>query len=283
MLRLNGKKIIIAGPCALESREQLQLCRGLLQPLGIRAIRASLWKPRTQPGWDGLGESSLEVLLEETILHGLIPATEIISVEHAHHIVNVLRRFGSAVSILVWLGARNQNHIEQRRIARVLSSGSPCIHLMFKNQMWEDEKHWKGIYEHIKNAGFPPERLLVCHRGFAPGRMPNPDGFRNLPDFDMAMRIKQETGLPMILDPSHIGGSKENVFKIVKKSLSYNFDGYIVEVHHTPQEARTDKQQQLAPHEFEKLLKMIEPEQAWRETTDLSEFYGESNPKLKCC
>lgn len=258
MLKKKGNKLMIAGPCALESREQLQACRSLLQPLGINTIRASLWKPRTQPGWEGLGEESLEILLEETIFHGVMPATEIISVSHAEQVVKNLRKFGNKASILVWLGARNQNHIEQKKIAQVLAMGPETLYFMFKNQMWEDERHWKGIYEHITHAGFPTERLLICHRGFAPGRMANPESFRNLPDFEMAMRIKQETGLPMILDPSHIGGTRENVFKIVKQSQSYDFDGYIVEVHNTPDQAKTDVRQQLSIHEFRDLLTLIE-------------------------
>lgn len=251
------EKIIIAGPCALESRQQISTCRSLLQPLGISTIRASLWKPRTQPGWEGLGASNLHVLLEETIPYGLTPATEILSVEHAHSIVETMDSHGEKAQILVWLGARNQNHIEQRRIARVLAAGAKHVTFMFKNQMWEDERHWSGIYEHITNAGFPREKLMICHRGFSPGRMPNPEGFRNLPDFDMAMRIKEKTKLPMILDPSHIGGSQENVVKIINEARKYDFDGYLVEVHHEPEKAITDAKQQLSVNDFAKILTLL--------------------------
>lgn len=252
----NGK-IIIAGPCALESRQQLQACRHMLQPLGINAIRASLWKPRTQPGWEGLGSESVDLLFEETLPHGLIPATEILSSEHAHHIVDALKRYDSKGKVLVWIGARNQNHIEQRRIAQALASGPKTITFMFKNQMWVDERHWMGIYEHIIEAGFPKERLLACHRGFSPGQALNPEGLRNFPDFEMAMRLKQRMQIPMLLDPSHIGGSRLNVMKIMEQAQKYNFDGYLVEVHHQPEEAKTDIHQQLSLQEFQQLLKII--------------------------
>ncbi len=108
-------KWIIAGPCALESREQLRGCVTSLKALGIRMVRASLWKPRTQPGWEGLGGMSLPLLLEETLPHGLIPATEIMSAEHALMAIHALEHYGEEAQMIIWLGSRNQNHIEQRR------------------------------------------------------------------------------------------------------------------------------------------------------------------------
>src|SRR5262249_25176066 len=136
-----SRKLIIAGPCALESRQQLRSCCSMLQPLGIKAIRASLWKPRTQPGWEGLGAGSLDLLLEETLPLGLVPATEILNGEHARLVVNALQKYGPDSKMLVWLGARNQNHIEQRAIAQILADGPKNLTFMFKNQMWAEERH----------------------------------------------------------------------------------------------------------------------------------------------
>lgn len=254
---LNLNKLITAGPCALESRQQLRECVSHLKRLQIPIIRASLWKPRTIPGWEGLGKESLPLLLEETLPHGLMPATEIISSEHAENVVNVLKDFGDKARMLVWLGARNQNHLEQQKIAKILAGGPDTLHFMFKNQMWDDERHWIGIYEHILTAGFPKERLLMCHRGFCPGKMANPHGYRNLPDFEMAMRVKKKTQLPMILDPSHIGGSKGNVFKVMEEARQYDFDGYMIEVHTDPEKAKTDANQQLSISEFQVVLQNI--------------------------
>lgn len=255
----NLGKLVIAGPCALESREQLRECVHVLKEMGISMIRASLWKPRTQPGWEGLGWMSLPVLLEETIPQGMIPATEIISTEHARMVVDALGHYGQDARMLVWLGSRNQNHIEQKKISQILTSGPKGITFMFKNQMWDDERHWLGICEHILSTGFPAERLMICHRGFCPGKIPNPRGYRNLPDFEMAMRIKEKTNLPMILDPSHIGGSQDNVFEICSMAAAYDFDGCLVEVHSHPASAKTDAKQQLSADQFRALLKMIRP------------------------
>ena len=247
-------KIVIAGPCALESRQQLRDCVQALKAMGVKMVRASLWKPRTQPGWEGMGWMSLPLLLEETLPHGLIPATEIISAEHALMVVHALEHHGSDARMIVWLGSRNQNHMEQKKISKILATGPDGITFMFKNQMWDDERHWMGICEHILGEGFPRERLMVCHRGFSPGKAPNQKGYRNLPDFEMAMRIKEKTGLPMLLDPSHIGGSRENVAEICRMSTAYNFDGYIIEMHSDPKNAKTDANQQLDPSELQELL-----------------------------
>jgi 3-deoxy-D-arabino-heptulosonate 7-phosphate (DAHP) synthase len=255
-----SRKLVIAGPCALESRQQLRSCCSMLQPLGIKAIRASLWKPRTQPGWEGLGAESLDLLLEETIPNGLIPATEILNAEHAKLVVEALKKFGADSKMLVWLGARNQNHIEQRNIAQTLAKGPSNLTFMFKNQMWAEERHWMGIFEHIIDAGYPRERLIACHRGFSPGMVPNLQGLRNLPDFEMAMRLKEKMKIPMVLDPSHIGGSRMNVLNIIKEAQQYHFDGYLIEVHDQPENAKTDVNQQLSVGEFQEVLSIINGE-----------------------
>lgn len=260
------EKLIIAGPCALESREQLSECVKSLKQMEITTIRASLWKPRTQPGWEGLGWMSLPLLLEETIPKGMMPATEILSAEHAHMIVHALQHYGEDAQMLVWLGSRNQNHIEQQRISKILTTGPKGLLLMFKNQMWEDEKHWLGICEHLLLGGMPRERLLTCHRGFSPGKSPNPKNYRNLPDFDMAMRVKEKLGIPMLLDPSHIGGSRDNVIHLCSLAAPYDFDGYMIEMHRDPDNAKTDAKQQLSPHTMGSLLENLRSSETRRAT-----------------
>jgi 3-deoxy-D-arabino-heptulosonate 7-phosphate (DAHP) synthase len=254
-------QIIIAGSCALETREQFQENISLLKVEGINIFRASLWKPRTGPGWEGNGERGVPILLEETLPHGYIPATEVMTGDHALQIDRGVKAYGRDARAIVWIGARNQNHFEQRRIASVLAEGSGQVYLMVKNQVWHDFKHWIGIFEHIIESGFPRERLIMCHRGFSPGRNENPDGYRNLPEFSMAMDVRKHTGVPMVLDPSHIAGSQENVFKVMTLAREYEFDGYMIEVHANPELAWTDKEQQITPgmlgeimHSYEGIL-----------------------------
>lgn len=256
-------KIIIAGPCALESREQLIRCAEELKKDGIKYLRASLWKPRTTPGWEGYGFYGIPMLLEEALNRDLIPCTEILSAIQAQMMVDALRICGvEDAGAVVWLGARNQNHFEQKRIASFLANGTKNLIFMFKNQIWLDKRHWFGIYEHILSAGFPKERLWACHRGFTPGYGSNPENLRNIPEFEMAMEMKEKMGIPMLLDPSHIGGHHEKVVKIIEESLKYDFDGYLIETHDNVAVAKTDASQQLTFDQMKKVIKMIEDNEA---------------------
>jgi chorismate mutase len=251
-------KILIAGPCALESRMQLRECVQALKEDGVTIIRASLWKPRTQPGWEGIGDEGIDILLEETIPHGMIPATEVIYAEHAEKIIKAMKKYGPDVTAVLWIGARNQNHLEQQRIARVIANSGMNIYLMAKNQAWYDERHWAGICEHLLSAGMAKEKVMLCHRGFCPGLLPNPREYRNLPDMLMAMRVQAKMGVPMILDPSHIGGTRENVIDIMLEGELYPFDGMIVEVHCNPDQALTDAKQQLRPDQLRRHMDRLE-------------------------
>lgn len=256
-------KIIIAGPCALESREQLIISAEHLKELGIKNIRACLWKPRTRPGWEGFGFYGLPMLMEETLKRGLTPCTEILTAIQAQMVVDALRICGfKNAGAIVWLGARNQNHFEQKRMASILAKGPPNLIFMFKNQIWLDKRHWFGIFEHIIEAGFPKERLWGCHRGFTPGYGSNPEQLRNLPEFELAMEMKERMGIPMLLDPSHIGGNNEKVIKIIEQSFDYNFDGYLIETHDNVQAAKTDASQQLSFDQMKFVLEMIKSKDA---------------------
>lgn len=251
------KKTIIAGPCALESKAQLVNCIENLKPLGVNIIRASLWKPRTAPGWEGLGFYGLPLLLEETLSRGLIPATEIMTAIQAQMCIDALKFFGDNARMIVWLGARNQNHFELRRLAHILREGPPSLILIFKNQIWIDKKHWFGLYQHILQSGFPQNRLIACHRGFNPGYGDNPRLLRNIPEYEMSMEMKENMGIPMFLDPSHIAGSRDKVFTIVEESLNYDYDGYLIEVHDNVSLAKTDINQQLTFEQLGRLLDII--------------------------
>ncbi len=251
-------KTIIAGPCALESREQLITCAEELKKDGLKYVRASLWKPRTTPGWEGFAFYGIPMLFEETLNRGLIPCTEILSAIQAQMMVDALKICGiKNAGAVVWLGARNQNHFEQKRIASILASGPPNLIFMFKNQIWLDKRHWFGIYEHIMSVGFPKERLWACHRGFTPGYGENPKQLRNIPEFEMAMEMKEKMGIPMFLDPSHIGGERHKVMKIIDESLNYNFDGYLIETHDNIDVAKTDASQQLTFEQMREVMEMI--------------------------
>ncbi len=257
MNKFERKPFIIAGPCSAEPGEQIQISAREGLKRNIDAMRVSLWKPRTEPGgFEGLGEEGLPLLLMASQM-GITPATEVMLPQHAERVIDTVIKHSSDAKVIVWLGSRNQNQLLQREIGRVVA-GEPRVILMIKNQPWRDERHWKGIAGFAIEGGASHSQIMMIHRGFAPTGIEK-DGLRNPPDFEMAMRVKRETNLPMIIDPSHIGGSVENVMRIAKDALDYEndglkFDGLMVEVHPNPETAATDKKQQLTWDQFDQIL-----------------------------
>ncbi len=251
-----NKKIIIAGPCALESRELMLETVTQAKRLQVDYVRLSLWKPRTKPGFEGIGVRGIPLLVEAAKM-GVHPAVEPLLPEHAEKVADAVLNATPHGKLLLWIGARNQNHIIQREIAKIASRDKRIV-LMVKNQFWHSEKHWEGIIEHVLEGGIKATNLVICHRGFEPTTENNPYGYRNVPDWNMAMDMKGKTNLSMFFDPSHTGGNVENVIRIIKEASRYAFDGYIIEVHPDPVHALTDQNQQLTWQQFaalsEKLL-----------------------------
>lgn len=244
------KHIIIAGPCAAESKNQILTSLHEAKKRNVDFVRISLWKPRTKPGFEGLGYRGIELLIEAAKL-GVNPATEVILPEQARAVMDAVFSEIPKTRLMLWIGSRNQNHVIQREIARVAASDKRVV-LMVKNQPWPNEDHWEGIAGHILSGGIPKNRTILCHRGFTPNGI-NPHRYKNVPDFEMAMRIKRKTGLPMIFDPSHTGGVVKNVIQIMGEAMKHSFDGIIVEVHPDPIHALTDAKQQLTWKEFDQL------------------------------
>lgn len=255
MNRNRLEKQIIVGPCALESREHAQETIRNAQALGIQTIRMNLWKPRTRPGFEGVGKHGLP-WVKEAAEQGMTPAMEVITAEHAELVMNAVLRHPHT-TLLLWIGSRNQNHLVQQQIGQAVA-GEPRVNLMLKNQPWKDETHWKGIVEHVIHGGADPSQLLLCHRGFAPQ---SETSLRNAPDLAMAERMRNELNLPMILDPSHIGGKKDLVIKLAQEFAHLPWvDGQIIEVHPNPNEAKTDAKQQLSWEDLAALLPIMDQE-----------------------
>lgn len=256
---LNLKKIIIAGPCAAETREQVIKSAKEAKKRGVKILRASLWKPRTEPGFDGVKEAGIDWLVEVAKM-GLTPGTEVLNARNTKAVLQAIAKNVSNPSALIWVGARNQNHDEQIAIARVVKR-YPWARFMFKNQPWRHERHWRGILKHILSSKIGKDKVILSHRGFDPGtdEPRDPKSLRNVPDYKMAMTIKTEEDVEMIIDPSHMGGTVENVIKITKEAMRYGengalFDGFIFEVHPNPSVAWTDAKQQLTWEQFDELM-----------------------------
>ncbi len=250
---MQKKLILIAGPCAAESKEQIQISIDNAKKRNLDFMRLNLWKPRTKPGFEGLQDDGLP-LVALAASQGVNPGTEVILPSQAEKFVQAALDASSTAKVLVWIGARNQNHYVQQEIARVVK-GEKRAYLMVKNQPWASQDHWEGIIEHVLHGGIDNDHLYVCHRGFTPHGYDNPYNMRNVPDFEMAMEMKKKWHFPMIFDPSHIGGTVENVLRVSEEAAQHAFDGLIVEVHPNPKEALTDAKQQLTWEEFDQMPK----------------------------
>jgi len=251
-----SEKLNIVGPCAGESLSQItQTIEWASHHSNISGIRGNFWKPRTRPGFEGNGIEVLDWMLSAKQDIDLILSTEVIIPDHVTQIAQKIHDHANQnIEMILWIGSRNQNHIVQRDIAKRVSNEMPKnTRLMIKNQPWKSKDHWMGIIEHV-TSNLADSRVILCHRGFDPGNFPNPQGFRNLPDFPMAMRVKQESGLLMLNDPSHEGGNVENVIAIAIFSKIFNFDGQVIEAHPNPILAVTDAKQQLSFSQANQIL-----------------------------
>ena len=248
--------LVIAGPCAAETPEQIQVSLEQAKLRNVDYVRISLWKPRTRPGYEGMGLEAGIPMLKKAIEMGLNPATEIMLPEQAHAILDEVLPILGEQRIMLWIGARNQNHMVQRDIAKAAARDSR-VTLMVKNQPWPCEKHWEGIADHVLDSGISKENVVLCHRGFIPSGH-NPHQWRNLPDSAMAMRIREKTGLPMILDLSHTAGHSDKIKDIAMEAVTFPYDGTITEVHPSPTNAWTDAAQQITWNDFDEILERME-------------------------
>lgn len=248
-----NENIIIAGPCAVESLDQVQKTIAGALELEIDTIRLNLWKPRTTPGFDGVGAAGIS-WVKEAVHQNLRVAMEVLLPEHAEFLMNEILAIHPQATLLLWIGSRNQNHLVQRDIGSAVA-GENRVKLMIKNQPWKSKDHWIGILQHVQSGGAHLEQLLMCHRGHAPSGITQ---LRNIPDWEMAMEVKKDTGVPMLIDPSHIGGRQDLVQQIALEAAQLPFaDGQIIEVHPDPLTAMTDKRQQLDWDQMTELVPLL--------------------------
>lgn len=240
----SAKPVIIAGPCAAESRKQvLETASALSGTQNMLAFRAGLWKPRTRPGeFEGVGKQGLAWLKEVKQKYGFRLAVEIAIPSHADLCIK------SGIDI-VWIGARTVvSPFVVDEIARALSGSDICV--MVKNPVNPDLSLWAGGIERLKKAGLT--NLAAVHRGFDIYAS-NP--YRNIPLWEIPIELKRLfPELPMLCDPSHIGGRRELLAHLSQKALDLGMDGLMIESHIDPENALTDMAQQIAPDKLQKIL-----------------------------
>ena len=253
-----GHPIMIAGPCSVESEEQLREVVSFLSSNGIKILRAGVWKPRTRPGsFEGLGERSLPWLRELSREFGVAFAVEVAKPEH----VDLALEFGIQV---LWIGARSTaNPFTVQGIADSLKGVD--IPVMVKNPTNPDLELWIGGLERLNKAGI--RELAAIHRGFSTYRKGR---YRNIPMWEIPIELKRRIPeIPLICDPSHISGKQDLIWEVAQKSADLNYDGLMIEVHPVPNNAKSDAAQQL---DFSGFLSVMENLELRRDTLKDDQF-----------
>lgn len=239
----SSNPLIIAGPCSVESEEQiLATARALSQIPEVKMLRGGIWKPRTRPdAFEGRGEEGLVWLQEAKRETGLPTATEVATPKH----VELALKYDIDT---LWIGARTVvNPFSVQQLADALKGVD--IPVMIKNPVSPDLNLWLGAFERFQKAGV--KQLVAVHRGFSYYKE---TPFRNFPMWEIPIELTQRLNVPLVTDVSHICGNRELLQVTAQKALDLATDGLMVECHINPDAALTDAQQQITPETLGEML-----------------------------
>ncbi len=232
--------VIIAGPCAVESRQQLLETAHAVREAGAHALRGGAFKPRTSPySFQGLGEDGLQMLAEARQVTGLPVVTEVMSPEQ----VSLVAQYADVLQI----GARNMQNYSLLHMA-----GESQHPVLIKRGMSATMEELLMAAEYVLSHG--NRRVILCERGIRTFE----NATRNTTDINAIPVLKSLTHLPVILDPSHSIGNWEYVTAIARAGVAAGADGLIVEVHPHPAEAYSDGGQSLKPERFASLVSQVQ-------------------------
>lgn len=242
----NERPFVIAGPCSAETEEQVMKTAKELASKGCHNFRAGVWKPRTKPGgFEGNGEKAMPWLQEVKKETGMKVSTEVATPEH----VEIALKYG--VDIL-WVGARTSaNPFAMQALADSLKGVD--VPVLVKNPVNPDLELWIGALERINGAGV--KRIGAIHRGFSSY---DKKIYRNLPMWQIPIELKRRIPeLPILCDPSHIGGCRELIAPLCQQAMDMGFEGLIVESHCEPDKAWSDAKQQVTPDVLDYILSLL--------------------------
>jgi len=236
-----GKFMVIAGPCAVESVEQMRNTGSAVKEHGAAALRGGAFKPRTSPySFQGLGHEGLAILQQVSKELDIPAVTEVVEVGEVEAVVE------HAAALQV--GARNmQNYQLLKMLGRC---DKPVI---LKRGMAATIKDLLLAAEYIMSEG--NENVVLCERGIRTFETAT----RNTLDLNAVPFIKQRSHLPVLVDPSHGTGIRDMVAPMARAAVACGADGIMVEVHHNPTEALSDGAQSLFPSQFEEMMAGLKP------------------------
>ncbi len=228
--------VLIGGPCAVETREQILTAAGQVAAAGGRMLRGGAWKPRTSPySFQGLGPEGLSLLAEARAASGLPVVTEVLDPRDVQQVAQA--------ADMLQIGSRNIQNFPLLKEA-----GASGVPVLLKRGMMTTLDEWLWAAEYVLSAG--GRDLVLCERGI---RTFDPS-LRNTLDVGGVALLKQETHLPVVVDPSHAAGDHRFVAALARAAVAAGADGLLVETHPDPPAALSDKQQSLTPDEFRELV-----------------------------
>lgn len=242
--RKTDTPVVIAGPCSVETEEQLvETCKGIAATGKVDMLRGGIWKPRTSAGnFEGVGVAGLPWMKRVKEETGLPITVEAARAGHAE----MCLAFGVDV---IWIGARTSvNPFSVQEIAEALRGVD--VPVLVKNPINPDLKLWLGAVDRFEKVGI--KNVGVIHRGFS---NTGEKVYRNRPQWQIALDfMKERPELPMICDPSHICGRRDLLADISQKAVDLSYDGLMIETHRDPDNAWTDAKQQITPEVLGKLI-----------------------------
>lgn len=255
------RPMVIAGPCSAETEEQVMDTAKQLAANGIKIMRAGIWKPRTKPGgFEGIGSEGLAWLKKVKQETGMYVSTEVATQKHVYEAL----KYGID---MLWIGARTTaNPFAVQEIAEALQGVD--IPVLVKNPVNPDLELWIGALERLSNVGLT--KLGAIHRGFSSF---DKKIYRNLPQWHIPIELKRRyPDLPIICDPSHIGGKRDLIQPLSQQAMDLNFEGLIIETHCNPDCAWSDASQQVTPDRLKEILGSLVIRDGKQSTEDLSKL-----------
>lgn len=245
VFNVNGVKVgsdeilVIAGPCSVESREQLLETAYAVKEAGAHALRGGAFKPRTSPyAFQGMGEAGLEILAEARELTGMPIVTEVMAPDQ----VELVAKYADVLQI----GARNMQNFNLLHAV-----GKTQKAVLLKRGMAASVEDLLMAAEYVISNG--NRRIMLCERGIRTFETST----RNTTDINAVPVLKSQTHLPVFLDPSHSTGKWEYVLPVARAAIAGGADGLIVEVHPHPELATSDGAQSLKPEKFADMVRQV--------------------------
>ena len=248
IIKINGKEIVggkklmmIAGPCSVESEEQILTIARALKESGVEFLRGGAFKPRTSPyDFQGLKEEGLKLLKKARDETGMKIVSEITSTDD-------IELFDKYIDI-IQIGSRNMQNFDLLR--KVGKLNKP---ILLKRGLSATIEEWLMAAEYIMSEG--NQNVILCERGIRTYETAT----RNTLDLSSIPVIKKLSHLPIIVDPSHAGGQKYLIEPLSKAAIAIDCDGLIIEVHNHPEKALSDGEQSITPTMYNELCQNIRP------------------------